>query len=251
LARKFGNQALTKGYALEDEETASLVKNAGSRLDNMQIKGMPLSQPQMMQLATMGKITDDGTKDGRTLLSADTYMKRASIQKAAKIATVSEAEDLINASMEMTSAGERKTVVDSLAGSGALSKATYLGGKTLGYSTAGTNSASEIAKDPGIGKLGLKAHKIAALEALYDGKITAETLANGDAKSVRTLVNAVAAAKDTEVGKKARAQLEAAYKQFSSADSARLREKVTAGSDHDKFIQKISKLDTYIPSDTP
>ena len=227
---KFGDRSSTQGNALQDAEDAELVKNAGSRLDYFdQPNKNPLSQAQMMQIATGQDVTDTGLAGGVVVGSAktfDVHARKAAIQRSAKIATVAEAQTLVDASgkdssgKDMMTAGERLTLVSSLAGSSAVAKAPYLGGETFGDITQGRASTNESAR-----------------RALQKGKINAEALAGGDKDSVKKMVEA---AKLTAVGSIERANLKAAYTEYLAAP--RLHERVVAGGAHDIQLVSIGTL---------
>jgi len=202
----------------------------------MDFNGVPLSQAQTMQIALGQDVTDES---GNTLKTADKFdvnMRRSAIQKASKIATVDDAHKLIDNAPSM-SAIERKTIVSSLTGSSALSKAPYLGGKTLGYITSGFTPPQLPNPNTGVME-DVSLSDYAALETIRDGKITAETLANGDRASTNKLL---AAAQSTAFGSVERKNLAEAYKSYSDPNS-RLKERVVAGSQHDANIQGMRSL---------
>lgn len=220
ISGTFGNKALATGAALAEKESQELISNAGARLDSTLHGGRPLSQSQMMQIATGQNVTDSAGSVVAKASSFGTHDRMAAIQKAAKIATVPDAHSLVDASRNMGS-GERKMLVSSLAGSGALAKAPYLGGKTLGDIEQGTAST-----------------RSASLDALASGKITAEALANGDVNSARELLEA---AQSTAQGSNERKALKAAYDTL-NAPGSQLREKIVAGGDHDTMLGGMRSL---------
>lgn len=223
---KFGDRALATGAALTDKENDELLKNAGSRIDNTTYtdsatgQQLPVSQAQMMQIATGQDMTDSTGAVVARASSFDTHTRMAAIQRAAKIATVKDAHSLVDASTSMSTA-ERKTLSGGLASSAVLTKAQYLGGKTLGDIEQGTAST-----------------RTAALSALKDGKITAETLAASNVDSAHELLEA---AMSKGEGSPERLALKSAYDELNKPDS-RLREKIVTGGDHDKALSGIRSL---------
>lgn len=215
---KFGDRQLSEGDALVEAENAELTKRAGSRLDNMKFKDdngndIPLTQAQMLQIATGQNLTSDGTSTGSVIADKgkfDTFSRRAAIQRAGKIATVNEAHQLVNASSNMD-VGERATLESTLSTSSVLNKAPYLGGKTLGAIKQGTASVDS-----------------AVAEYLNDGKITSEALSNTDKDSAAKIVEI---AQTAEVTDTAKALLENAYHGI-YAPGSRLGERITEGSAH-------------------
>ncbi len=228
----FGDRRTAQGAALEASESTELLNNAGARLDGMQVTdpttgvASTLSQAQMMQIATGQDVTHDGTAGGRAITgmgkgSFDTHARQAAMQKAASIATVSDAEKLVNASGSGTmSADERKTLSNALAASGALKKAPWLGGATLGAVAAGTAGADQ-----------------AALDAIRDGKVTAEVLANGDKNSVDTLLRV---ARTAGSGSAEVAALQAAIAGITADPN--LKSKIAPGGEHDQKLGQIASL---------
>jgi len=234
---EFGKRALTQGYAIADAQDAEGIKNSTSLLDNMRINGQPLTQAQMMEIALGGDVTNGKTGSERSVLSKagnfDTYSRIAAVQKAGKIATVSEAHQLLEASADPSNASIRKSIASAIAGSSVVGKAPYLGGKTIGQIEQGTASVNG-----------------AALDALKSGKITAESLSVGDPTAISKLVEvaSMVGTNDEERADygKARENLISAYKQFNDPASARLREKVVAGGKLDIELQKIQNLNNTI-----
>lgn len=232
----FGDRALAQGATIENKEDMELMKSADDRLALTSFEpDKPLTQAQMIQIGTGQHVTHDGTATGRKLADASTFdehTRRAAIQRAAKIATVGDAHALVDAAgakdangKNIMKASERKSLVAALAGSGAVAKAPYLGGKTFGDIEAG-----DVSSDG------------AALQGILGGKINAEALASGDANSVKKLVDvAIAAPAGSPESIAARAALTAAYTQL-TAPGSRLGEKIVGGSAHDVQIQRITAL---------
>lgn len=150
---------------------ADEVSAASLNLDAMRFNGKSLTQDQMMQIATGKDVTDDRgvaiPEAGASMF--DMHTRRAAIQRAAKIATVGQAQELVDASSGMDVV-ERKTLVNSLAGSSVLNKASYLSGKTLGDIENGTATVEK-----------------AVIEALMAGKINAEVLSKTDKQSAKKI----------------------------------------------------------------
>jgi hypothetical protein len=214
---EFGQQSLTRGYALADEQYAKDMKNAGSRMDNMQFNGLPLSSAQTKQIALGKNVTHDGTDNGTVLANAssfDKYMQRDAIQKMGKLGTVADWHELIDESSKMD-AGARKTLSATLAGSSMMTKTPYMGGKTLGDIVQGTTSSDQ-----------------AALGSM--SKINAEILASSDPEAIKKLVSVAS------TNSEAREKLVAAYAQYNDPSSARLKEKATYALSTE--LEKISKL---------
>jgi hypothetical protein len=200
---KFGDRATAQGAALEDAEDAELKKNAASRLDYYdQPNGNPLSQDQMMQIATGQDLTDEHGAHLASASSFDTHTRKAAIEKAAKIATVSQAQQLTNASSarnaageNLMSAGERKTLSAAMAGSSAVAKAPWLGGRNLGDIDQGTATTDG-----------------SALRAINEGKVSADSLAHSDATGIETLLRVARGTSPDAV--RAKAQLKAAHADY-------------------------------------
>jgi len=215
---KFGDRASTQGYALQDAEDAELVKNAGSRLDYFdQPNKNPLSQAQMMQIATGHDVTALNAAGNMQVVASaksfDVNARKAAIQRATKIATVPEAQALVDASTGMT-AGERQTLTSALPGTSAAGKAPWLLGKTLGDITQGTANVD-----------------FAALRAINDGKVTAAALAGGDAASMQKLIDVTAG------DPAARSLLVAARDEYLATPL--LSGKITPGGAHDILLRSI------------
>jgi hypothetical protein len=252
VSGEYGNRELTRGFSVADAADAEVMKNANSRMDNMDFNGVPLSQAQTMQIALGQDVTDEA---GNTLKTADKFdvnMRRSAIQKASKIATVSDAQKLVDRASSMETAIERKTVVSSLAGSSALAKAPYLSGKNFGYITSGFKPEDAEADENGYKHNMIKdvdennnpitrlmtLSEYSAAQTIRDGKIDAEALASGDANSTKMLLKVAQGSVDGTAEKQL---LKAAYTTLNSPES-RLKEKIVAGSDKDKNIQEMGRL---------
>jgi hypothetical protein len=225
---KFGSRASAQGDALADAEDAELLKNATSKIGSMTGADgkTPLSTAQLIQMASGQDVTHDGTATGTVIHPSrtfDQHARRAATQKAAAVANVSEAHQLLNASKGMETALERKTLAAALRTSSVTAKAPWLTGKTLGAIEQGGITSAE-----------------AAIMAINDGKVTAEALASGDVTSVKHLVdtvtampagpdrvNAIAALKQAELGYQA---------------NPLLHDKVVKGQGHDTAISSITSI---------
>ncbi len=252
VSGEYGNRELTRGFSVADAADAEVMKNANSRMDNMDFGGVPLSQAQTMQIALGQNVTDE---HGSTLAKAskfDVNMRRSAIQKAAKIATVSDAQRLVDMAPSMETAVERKTLVASLAGSSALAKAPYLSGKNFGYITSGFKPEDAEADENGYKHNMIKdvdennnpitrlmtLSEYSAAQTIRDGKIDAEALASGDANSTKMLLKVAQGSVDGAAEKQL---LKAAYATLNAPES-RLKEKIVAGSDKDKNIQEMGRF---------
>lgn len=240
LSGQFGDRKTAQGATIVDAENAELKKSAGSRLDNMALGGKPLSQSQMMQVAT-GKdvdyIDENGISNKISARTFDTHTRRAAIERASAIATVSDAHKLVDASSSMD-VGERITLKNALAGSKVLNKAAYLGGETLGDIEQGTASVDK-----------------AVLNNIRKGKINAQVLSNTDKDSARKIFEVAEANKTTlssvntgNVDINGNPILVDAIKTLKDeqakvfAPGSRLQESVAAGTEHDAYLKKLGSL---------
>lgn len=225
---KFGSRASAQGDALADADDAELLKNATSKISSMTGADgkTPLSTAQLIQMASGQDITHDGTAKGTVIHPAKTFdqhARRAATQKAAAVANVAEAHQLLNASKGMETALERKTLAAALRTSSVSGKAPWLTGKTLGAIEQGGITADE-----------------AAIMAINDGKVTAEALASGDVTAVKHLVDTVTNMPAGPDRVKAIAALQAAEKGYQA--NPLLHDKVVKGQGHDTAISSITGI---------
>lgn len=227
ISGNFGNIQAASGAAVVSAQDKEYLENAGARLDGFQYtdsgtgKSMTLSQNQMMDMA-LGKDVKDSA--GRTIVGSheiDSHMQRAAIQRAAKIATVEQAEALATATSDSKmSASVRKTISESLAGSGTLARAPHLSGKALGQMQDGSFNLTQ-----------------AALDTVRAGKIKPESLVAMDDTAAKTIFKAVS---DTEAGSDERQLLKAAAQAVYSSNQ--LADKIVAGSGLEKQLKDMTGL---------
>ena len=227
LSGNFGNIQAASGAAVVSAQDKEYLENAGARLDGFQYKDsstgntMTLSQNQMMDMALGNDVKDSA---GRTIVGSreiDEHMQRAAIQRAAKIATVEQAETLATAtSNSKMSASVRKTISESLAGSGTLARAPHLSGKALGQMQDGSFDLTQ-----------------AALDTVRAGKVKPESLVAMDDTAAKTIFKAV---NDTTPGSNERKLLKAAAQAVYS--SSQLSDKIVAGSGLEKQLKDMTSL---------
>lgn len=225
ISGNFGNRSLATGTALVEKEDNELVSNASTRLDSLSFSdsngvNVPLTQRQMMDIALGKDVKNDAGVVLASASSFDTHMRRAAIQKSSKIATVADAHELVDASRGMSTI-ERKTLTSSLAGSSAVAKAPYLAGQNLGQIEQGTANSES-----------------AALNAVAQGKITAEVLASADKNAVNKILDAVT---KTSPGSEERLALKRAYARLNEPNS-RLRDRIVTNGAHDRALKGIDSL---------
>lgn len=221
VSGRFGSRLTATGDALANTEDTELLGNADARVGSMSFTGAdgvtrPLSTAQLIQMAKKQDITDTS---GNVLARAgqfDEYARRASIKRAAAVANVNEANQLLDASSGMSKL-ERKTLTKGLRTAGVTSRAPWLSGTTLAAVEQGGITA-----------------EAATMQAVQDGKVTAEALAAGDDASTAHLLSTLSdkpADNAATLARKAtlRAMVKGEADKIYAAGS-HLDEKVTAGS---------------------
>jgi hypothetical protein len=230
VSGNFGNKLASSGAGIVDAQDDEYLKNAGSRIDSFQYTDPSgnvnsLSQDQMMDLALGKNVVDSGGKVLIKSSSVDTHMRRAAVQRAAKIATVPQAELLAKATSArdangnlVMSASERKNVSQSLAQSSVLGKSPYLSGVSLGQMQSGDFDLTKAVTD-----------------AVKSNKITAEALAGLDDKSAKTIFDTVNA---LPAGAPEKDLLKAAANELYKPGS-KLTEKLVEGSPRDNYFKQM------------
>jgi len=214
---EFGDRSLARGYSLADAEDEKVLKSTNSLLSNALVDGKPLTVNQKKDFILRNMDVKD-SKGNVVLKANDEYMQRAMLEQFGKTASVSEMKELVDASSTM-SLTLRKTLVSTITQSGAVKKAPWFGGKTLGDIEQGTANLSNIAIQT----------------AITSGAINPEVLLNGDIKSLAQLQTYAAS---TAVGSREREILKDVVYKIRTDDLYKNR--VSADSDIDKGLDIIT-----------
>lgn len=223
-ARRFGDQLSAKGDYIVDQEDAELMKESTAKVTNMKnAAGVGLSTSEMLDLL---EGNDVGNINAKQLSDHDL---RALTQQVGQRGDAPELNRLIDTSSHprmQKSPIVRKTLSDSLRSAPSRSKMPWVGNTTLSNIENGSESSAT-----------------AMTRAAMEGKVTAETLASGDDKSVRSMVDAVRSMPAGAARSQAVTQLQQAYNDFSAPGfDPTLKAKVASGGVHDTEIQKIVNL---------
>lgn len=228
---KFGDKLSAQGDYLANKEDSELLEASNAKVSNMKNgAGIPLSTDEMFNLLD-GK--DVGSIKAKQLSNHD---RRALASTIGGRADAIELNKLVDIAAKEEDAIVRNSMTDSIYSSPAKAKMPWLGSTTRGDLIAGSKGK--------FGKSTERASTLSMREGAGKGKITAESLALGDDKSVNEMVSAVESMAAGDPGRQAAIDLLAqAYRDFDSPDfDSKLKANVVKGGSHDKAIQRIAGL---------
>ncbi len=219
IGRKLGfNAGAARAAQITDAADQEEMKNASSMLSNIRIPSATgpraLRNDEKIKLALGNDVLDE---KGKVIVSAkDNHMRRAAIEQAGLVASVSEASSLVDASPLMD-ATMRKTLSSTLAQSSAVKKAPWLGGRTLGEVENGTANSTESLK-----------------RSIASGGITSDTLLGADLDAISKLTSYAKTGYATDQEKSILSSAEADLR-----NNPNYQGRVATGSDIDNELQKL------------